>query len=106
VLGFVKITGSDGNKLAPMVTDSLITHTDAARQRGLSIIGAGGKKQSIRLDLPVLVGAHQPGILDIGQLVQVNSTTPWRGRVRAVQVNARLPTLRQAVTLERFLIND
>lgn len=104
VLGFVKITGSDGNKLAPMVTDSLITHADAARQRGLSILGAGGKKQSIRLDLPVLVGApHQPGILDIGQLVQVNSTTPWRGRVRAVQVNARMPALRQSVTLERYL---
>lgn len=103
VLGFVKIIGTAGDKLAPMVTDSLITHIDAARQRGLSILADGGKKQSIRLDLPVLVGAHQPGILDVGQLVQVNSTTPWRGRVRSVSVNARMPTLRQSVTLERFL---
>lgn len=103
VLGFVKITGTAGDKLAPMLTDSLITHIDAARQRGLSILGAGGKKQSIRLDLPVLIGAHQPGILNVGQLVQVNATIPWRGRVRSVSVNARLPTLRQAVTLERFL---
>jgi hypothetical protein len=103
VLGFAKITGTAGDKLAPMVTDSLITHIDAARQRGLSILADGGKKQSIRLDLPVLVGAHQPGILSVGQLVQVNSTTPWRGRVRSVSVNARLPTLRQSVTLERFL---
>lgn len=103
VLGLVKITGTAGDKLAPMLTDPLLTHVDAARQRGLSILGAGGKKQSIRLDLPVLVGAHQPGILDVGQLVQVNSTTPWRGRVRSVSVNARMPTLRQSVTLERFL---
>ena len=103
VLGFVKITGTAGDKLAPMVTDSLITHVDAARQRGLAIIGAGGKKQFIKLDFPVLTGVHQPGILDVGQLVQVNSTTPWRGRVRSVSVDARLPTLRQAVTLERYL---
>ena len=103
VLGIIKITGTAGDKLAPMVTDSLITHIDAARQRGLSILGEGGKKQSIKLDLPVLVGAHQPGILSVGQLVQVNSTTPWRGRVQSVSVDARLPTLRQAVTLERYL---
>ena len=103
VLAQVKRAGSAGDKLAQMVTDPLITHVDAARQRGLAILGAAGSKYHVRLDLPVLTGAGQPGVLDVGQLVQVNASTPWRGRVRAVSVNAKRPSLRQSVTLERHL---
>jgi len=103
VLALVKRAGTAGDKLASMVADSLITHTDAARQRGLAVLGAAGNKYNVRLDLPVLTGAGQPGVLDVGQLVQVNAPTPWRGRVRAVSVNATYPSLRQSVTLERHL---
>lgn len=103
VLGLVKRTGSAADKLAVMVSDALITHTDAARQRGLSILGAAGHKYNIVLELPVLTGSGQPGVLDVGQLVQVNAATPWRGRVRAVSVAAKRPSLRQTVTLERHL---
>lgn len=103
VLGLVKITGSAGDRLGQIVTDPLITHFDAARQRGLSILGASGKQQRVTLDLPVLMGTNQPGILDVGQLVQVNASSPWRGRVRAVSVSARSPTLRQSITLERHI---
>lgn len=103
VLAQVKRTGSAGDKLAALVTDPLLTHTDAARQRGLAILGAAGQQYNVRVDLPVLTGANQPGILSVGQLVQVNANTPWRGRVRAISVNAQLPTIRQSVTLERHL---
>lgn len=103
VLANVKRTGTAGDKLAAMVTDPLITSAIAARQRGLSILGAAGLKYNVRLELPVLTGAGQPGVLDVGQLVQVNATTPWRGRVRAVSVASRMPSLRQSVTLERHL---
>ena len=103
VLGLVKRTGSAADKLGAMVTDPLITHVAAARQRGLSVLGAAGGKYHVRLELPVLTGAGQPGVLDVGQLVQINASTPWRGRVRAVSVNAKRPSLRQTVTLERHL---
>lgn len=103
VLGLVKRTGSAGDKLAAMVTDPLIVHVDAARQRGLAILGAAGPKYLIRHELPVLTGAGQPGVLDVGQLVQINAATPWRGRVRAVSAVYKRPTLRQTVTLERHL---
>lgn len=103
VLGLVKRTGSAADKLATMVTDPLIVHVDAARQRGLSILGAAGAKYYVRQELPVLTGAGQPGVLDVGQLVQINAATPWRGRVRAVSAVYKRPTLRQTITIERHL---
>jgi len=103
VLALVKRTGSAADKLANMVTDSLITHADAARQAGLAILGAAGHKYAVTLDLPVLTGAGQPGVIDVGQLVQVNASTPWRGRVRGVSVSAKQPSLRQTITLERHI---
>jgi len=103
VLALVKRTGTAADKLADMVTDSLITHADAARQRGLAVLGAAGRKYAVRLDLPVLTGVGQPGVLDVGQLVQVNTATPWRGRVRGVSVSAKRPSLRQTITLERHV---
>lgn len=103
VLALVKRAGSAGDKLASMVTDSLITHTDAARQAGLAVLGAAGPKYAVQLDLPVLTGPSQPGVIDVGALVQVNASVPWRGRVRGVQVSAKQPSLRQTITLERHL---
>ena len=103
MLALVKRSGTAGDKLAAMVTDSLITHTAAARQAGLAILGAAGHKYAVRLDLPVLTGAGQPGVLAVGQLVQINAAVPWRARVRGVSVQARQPTLRQTITLERHL---
>ena len=103
VLGLVKRSGTAADKLSSMIADPLITHAIAARQRGLAVLGAAGSKYNVRLELPVLTGAGQPGVLGVGQLVQVNAATPWRGRVRAVSVNAKRPSLRQSVTLERHL---
>ena len=103
VLAQVKRTGSAADKLAAMVTDALITDAIAARQRGLSILGTAGPQYNVRMDLPVLTGVGQPGVLDVGQLVQINAAQPWRGRVRAVSVSAKSPSLRQSITLERHL---
>lgn len=103
VLALVKRTGTAGDALAAMITDPLITHVTAARQRGLSVLGEAGHKYAVSLDLPVLTGAGQPGVLDVGQLVQVNAAVPWRARVRSVSVQAKQPTLRQSVTLERHM---
>jgi hypothetical protein len=102
VLAHVKRTGTAGAKLASMLTSPLITAPIAAQQRGLSVLGAAGAKHMVQISLPVLTGASQPGVLDVGQLVQINESTPWRGRVRSVSVAAS-KAVRQTVTLERHL---
>lgn len=103
VLALIKRAGTAGDKLAAMQTNGLITAADAAQQRGLATLGKAGPQHAISLELPVLTGAGQPGVIDVGSLVQVNDATIWRGRVRSVSVNAAMPTARQTITLERHL---
>jgi hypothetical protein len=103
VLALVKRAGTAGDKLASLQTDALITASQAAQQRGLAALGKAGPQYLISLELPVLTGAGQPGVIDVGKLVQINESTPWRGRVRSVTVNAAMPTARQTITLERHL---
>lgn len=110
VVALVKRAGTAGAKLAAMQADPLITHVDAATQRGLSILGTAGAKERVTLELPVLTGSGQPGVIDVGKLVQVNESAPWRGRVRSVEVyctskggNEPISRVRQSVTLERHL---
>lgn len=103
VLALVKRAGTAGDKLAPQETDALITDASAAQQRGLATLGKAGPQYAVSLELPVLSGVGQPGVIDVGQLVQVNESTPWRGRVRSVSVNAAMPIARQTITLERHL---
>lgn len=103
VIALVKRTGTAGAKLAAMQADPLITHVDAATQRGLSILGTAGAKEHVTLELPVLTGSGQPGVIDVGKLVQVNESVPWRGRVRSVSVAYSRPSVRQTITLERHL---
>ena len=101
VLAHVKRSGTAGNVLASMITDPLITATESAQQRGLSVLGAAGAKHIVQISLPILTGPSQPGVLDVGQLVQINESTPWRGRVRSVSVQGK--AARQSVQLERHL---
>lgn len=103
VLALVKRAATAADKLASLITDPLITAQEAALQRGLATLGAAGPKHLVSISLPVLTGPSQPGVLDVGQLVQVNTTTPWRGRVRRVNVDARMPSVRQSVQIERHL---
>lgn len=103
VLALVRRTSTAADKLASLITDPLITTSEAALQRGLAVLGAGGPKHLVQIELPILTGAGQPGVLDVGQLVQVNATSPWRGRVRSVSVNATMPKARQTINIERHL---
>ncbi len=110
VVALVKRAGTAGAKLAAMQADALITHVDAATQRGLSILGTAGAKEHVTLELPVLTGSGQPGVIDVGKLVQVNESSPWRGRVRSIEVsctskggNEPISRVRQSATLERHL---
>ena len=104
VSGLYRRDGSAGDKLPSPVTDPLITAVEVVRQRGRSIIGAAGQKQRITATLPVLTGPSQPGILSVGQLIQVNEPTPWRGRVRSVSGSFKHGAeVRQTLEIERHL---
>lgn len=95
--------GTLGDKLGPMQVDPLITALAAANQRGYSILGRSGAKHNVQMTIPVLTGGSNPGVLDVGQLVQINESQPWRGRVRSVSVSADMASVRQSFTLERHL---
>lgn len=90
------------DKLAPQIQDDLITHADAARMRGSWALAASGNKLMQTINMPVLTGGTRPGILQPGQLLEVNDLDgTWRGLVRGVSVSATLPKVRQQITVER-----
>lgn len=104
VNGLYKRAGTAGDRLASPVVDPLITAIEAVRQRGRAVIGAAGAKQTISASLPVLTGASQPGILSVGQLIQVNAAQPWRGMVRSVSGTFKHGAeVRQSLQIERHL---
>jgi hypothetical protein len=102
VIGRVIRTGSAGDAMAPMVVDGLITHADAARERGRSILADIGKQALVTLELPMLEAI---GLLDPGLLVAVGEgNSDWRGLVRATSISATWDqslTVRQTIEVER-----
>lgn len=104
VLGHVTRAGTAGAILAAQVTDNLITHADAARQRGRAILGAGGRQVGMGLTLPLLTGGDLPGLLQMNQLLEVvEPSETWRGMVRSVSLSFDSPTVRQSFNIERHL---
>ncbi|QSI33385.1 hypothetical protein GNX71_28985 [Variovorax sp. RKNM96] len=104
VIGHVRRAGTAGALLASLVTDDLITHTDAARERGRSILGAGGRQAEQAVSLPILTGGTLPGALRVNQLLHVDEPAEaWRGMVRAMTLRSGEIEWRQTVRVERHL---
>lgn len=98
VLGQVKRAGTAGDKPAQMVADPLITHTDAARQRGTAILANTGRRAMMQISLPVL---PTTGVIDICRFVEFSDgANTRRGIVRANQVSVAFPQVRQTLTIE------
>lgn len=98
VLGQVTRNGTAGDIVAPMVTDPLCTHADAARARGGAILADTGRQARITLDLPILT---ETGIIRPGALVEyTDAGTARRGLVRGTAVRTQLPAARQTIELE------
>jgi hypothetical protein len=96
--------GTDGFPEAPMFTSPMAADPVAATQKGKATLGRSGAQATIALTLPVLVGANEPGVIDVNKLVQIaDPAGNWKGIVRSVQLNATLPDLMQTITLERHL---
>jgi hypothetical protein len=98
VLGQVTRAGTAGDLLAPMITDALITHADAARQRGLSILSNTGRQANVTLKLPVLA---ETGVITPGKFVRyVDGATTRTGVVRSVGVEVAMPDIFQTLGIE------
>lgn len=101
-LGFVRLAGTTGGYLHPLVTDQLLTDQLAIQQRGESILGASGEQANVTLTLPFVVGLGRPGAMRVGQLLRVlDPQGLWTGRVRSASIEYARPTVRQSVVVER-----
>lgn len=97
-------SGTAGDLLAPMIVDPLITHADAARERGRAVLADVGRQALVTLELPMLPNI---GLLDPGRLIAVGeSGQSWRGLIRGTTVSASWSQsliVRQTVEVERHL---
>lgn len=105
VTGRVVRAGTAGENLAPMAVDALITHADAARERGRTILADTGRQATVTLELPM---PQRLGLIAPGALVAVSDEADplhsWRGLVRATSISADWSTsltVRQNLELER-----
>ena len=102
VIGQITRAGTAGNIIAPMVSDPLITHADAARQRGLSILADTGRQKHITLSLPIL---PESGIIQPGTMIRYTEQgTAHIGIARAVNVAVDFPKARQTVRIESHVV--
>jgi len=109
VVAKVKRDGEAGQSFAPQQVDPLITHADAARERGRNVLADRGPQAVIDHELPLFAAplqTGQPGLLLPLMLVQrVAAEGTWHGLVTAVRIDARRQgdavDVQQTVTLER-----
>ena len=102
VLGHVTRTGTDGGLAAPMVTDPLMTHADAVRQRGTRILSDTGRQAHISLSMPVL---EETGIIPPGKLIRYREGGKTHlGLSRSVSVSGQFPKIRQNLLLETHVL--
>lgn len=98
ILGQVTRTGSGGTLSAPMVTDPLITASNAARQRGVAVLSDTGRKAKVGLRLPVL---EETGVITPGKFIRyVDGLDERIGIVRSVSVDAALAETFQTLEVE------
>ena len=91
-------SGTAGDRPAPMVTDRLITFVGAGTEAARNILADTGRQASVTFDMPLNTTT---GLMEPGQLVQVQESVPWRGLVTGVDVSAQMGVISQSVTVER-----
>lgn len=100
VAGMVTRAGTAGGVVAPMVVDPLITHVDAVRQRGLSLLATAGRQAMVGLSLPVLA---ETGVIVPGKMVRyVDGGVTRTGITRGVQVTVDMPEITQRIEVETY----
>lgn len=97
----IKRTGTAGDLLAPMAVSPLITHADAARMRGESILADTGAQGKVSITVPM---DNTLSMVPPGKLIEIDDAVPWRGLTRGVSINAQWQqglTIRQQLEVER-----
>jgi hypothetical protein len=97
ILGHVKRAGSAADKVAPMVTDPLMTDAIAARLRGTRVLSDTGAIAEYSLSLPVL---PETGIIEPGTMIRYVDGNPVTGVVKGVSVQSNFPSVRQTIEVE------
>ncbi len=99
-------TGMAGNNPAPSVTDALITHIDAGRERARNILSAGGRWDTSTIAVPLLAAPDAPGLVLPGAVIEVvESGVAWRGQVIGTSVAAQWSqgvNIMQTLEVERW----
>ncbi len=86
ILARIKRAGSAGDRAAQMVVDRLVTHPDAARGRGVAVLGNTGAQQFLTLETGILPAS---GVIHVGTLMDwTRGTDTRRGLVRSLSVTA------------------
>jgi hypothetical protein len=102
VTAFVKRSGTAGESQAPMVIDALVTHADAARARGTTVLAQTGRQAVVSIEMPLWPTL---GVLPVGKLIEVaSSSESWRAQVQGVGISAQWQdtlTVRQTLELVR-----
>ena len=103
-LGHVVRAGTAGDRLAPQVSDALITDIVAARLRGQSVLAASAITHQQPITVPLLTGSTNPGLILPGYLIEVQEPAEtWRGLVRGITVSVDAPAVRQTLDVERAI---
>lgn len=107
VTALVKRTGTDGAFQAPIFMSPMITTPAVARNKGISILSAGGMQADVNLSFPF----HPDiGVLTPGMVIEITnggfgSDPAWRAFVRGTTIQATRQqgglTVEQQVQLER-----
>lgn len=94
-------TGTAGDLEAQQVVDRLITHQDAARGRGLEILGNTGQQRIVKLET---------GILPVSGVIPVGSILDWtrgeqavRGIVRNLSISASVSSGRAPIVVRQTI---
>lgn len=104
IIGHVKRAGSAGDIVAPMVTDRLITASEAARQRGTALLCDSGRQARITADMP-LMPDEGLSLITPGMVLEIaDGADVWRGYARGVSVSTKLPQVRQTIEIERPIL--
>ncbi len=100
VMCLVKRSGTDGSDQPQMVTDSLITATEAGLARGKRILADSGPRSVVSISAPLF---DDPGLLKPGMLIDVvDGSTTWRGLVIRCGISAQRPTVTQNIDVLRY----
>lgn len=98
VLGRVTRAGTAGDLLAQPIVDPLITHADAARQRGIAVLSDTGRVNNVGLRMPVL---SDTSVIVPGKFVRYqDGGAPRTGIVRAVSVDVSPVEVWQTINVE------